>query len=202
MIMRVIGLTGGIASGKSTVSKLLEAHGLPVLDADSIYHELLQPQNGAPSPLGVSIGAHFDNVLEGDGSINRKKLGEMVFGHPERLKKLSALTHPAVGLSFGQRIAELREAGAPCAIYDVPLLFENGLESGLDGVIVVWVPHELQLSRLCERDGISEERAMARLGSQGNLDSKRDKATWVIDNSGTRDETREKVDALVETLTA
>ena len=202
MIMRVIGLTGGIASGKSTVSKLLMGHGLPVLDADSIYHALLEPQDGQPSPLAKSIAAQFDDVLENDGTINRRKLGDMVFGHPEKLKLLSSLTHPAVGLGFGQRIAALKKAGEPCAIYDVPLLFENGLEKGLDGVVVVWVPREVQLTRLCTRDTLTQAQAEARLAAQGNLDDKRDRATWTIDNSGDLDQTAEQVKALFKDLRA
>ena len=198
MIMRVIGLTGGIASGKSTVSKLLIEHGLPVLDADSIYHSLLEPRAGKPSALALSIGEQFEGVLQEDGTINRPKLGEMVFGHPEKLKLLSSLTHPAVGLGFGQRIAELRDAGEACAIYDVPLLFENGLEAGLDGVVVVWVPREIQLTRLCKRDGITKAQAEARLASQGNLDEKRDRATWVIDNSGAPEVTADQVTQLLK----
>ena len=124
----------------------------------------------------------------------------MVFGHPERLAQLSQMTHPAVGLRFAQCIQELRDSGTACAIYDVPLLYENRLEAALDGVIVVWVPQELQLTRLCSRDNLTQEQALARLSSQASLDSKRDKATWVVDNSGSRDETREQIDQLLPQL--
>mgnify|MGYP002010412505 CR=1 FL=1 len=189
----MIGLTGGIASGKSTVSALLQEAGVTLIDADKLYHDLIKPIDGKPSPLAQKIGDAFSKVLLEDGSVNRQALGSRVFGHEEELKKLSAITHPAVGGAFMARVQELQQSGETLAVYDVPLLYERGMEQMLAGVMVVWVPGHLQLARLMSRDKIDERAAQSRLDSQWSLDEKRNMADWVIDNSRTREKTAEQV---------
>ena len=196
----MIGLTGGIASGKSTVSALLKEAGIPLIDADKLYHELIQPVDNKPSALAAQIEEAFPGVLLEDGSVNRPVLGSRVFGNEEELKKLSSITHPAVGGAFMARVQELQQSGEKLAVYDVPLLYERGMEQMLSGVVVVWVPQHLQLARLMSRDKIDERAAQNRLDSQWSLDEKRNMADWVIDNSRTREKTAEQVQAWLEEI--
>ena len=198
--MKMIGLTGGIASGKSTVSALLQEAGVALIDADKLYHELIQPVDNKPSPLAQQIEKAFTDVLLEDGSVNRPVLGSRVFGNEEELKKLSSITHPAVGAAFMARVQELQQTGEKLAVYDVPLLYERGMEQMLAGVVVVWVPKHLQLARLMSRDKIDERAAQSRLDSQWSLDEKRNMADWVIDNSRTREKTAEQVQAWLEEI--
>ncbi len=198
--MKMIGLTGGIASGKSTVSALLQDAGITLIDADKLYHELIHPVDGQPSPLARKIEEAFAGVLLKDGSINRRALGSRVFGNEEELKKLSAITHPAVGAAFMARVQELQQSGEKLAVYDVPLLYERGMEQMLAGVVVVWVPQHLQIARLMARDKIDEQAAQSRLDSQWSLDEKRNMADWVIDNSRTRENTAEQVQNWLEEI--
>jgi len=192
--VRLIGLTGGIASGKSTVRRMLEVLGAQVLDADAIYHELIRPTGEAPSPLARRIAARFPGVLGPDGAIDRAALGAIVFDDPEARQALGEITHPAVAAEVQARTAELARRGVDPVIYDVPLLFERGLEAGMHGVIVVWVPRAAQVARLCARDGLSSDAAAARLAAQWPLDDKRARADWLIDNSGTLEATQAQVE--------
>lgn len=189
----MIGLTGGIASGKSTVSSLLRTKNIPVIDADALYHSLIKPEGNLASALAQKIDDAFPGVLLDDGHVNRPLLGSKVFGHPEELKKLSAITHPAVGAAFMLKVQEFQQTGVPLAVYDVPLLYERGMETMLAGVLVVWVPRATQLERLMSRDQIEHADAEKRLASQLSLDDKKSRANWVIDNSGTREKTTEQV---------
>ncbi len=199
--MQLIGLTGGIASGKSTVSRMLRKSGATVLDADAIYHELIQPRGGGePSPLAAQIAERFPGVLQKDGEIDRKLLGERVFGDADALRALGELTHPAVAKEVARRVEELSGQGLSRLVYDVPLLFERGLEKGMTAVITVWIPRELQLKRLMERDNLDPEAAERRLASQMSLDEKREKSDYVIDNSRSLDETRDQVDEVWDAI--
>ncbi|HSI03092.1 MAG TPA: dephospho-CoA kinase [Myxococcota bacterium] len=194
--MRIIGLTGGIASGKSTVHAMLTDLGAHVLDADAIYHELVAPVGGAPSALATAIGKRFPGVVAADGTLDRAALGKIVFNDEGQRRQLNALTHPAVAAAFKERVDALAAEGVTTVFYDVPLLYENGLEKGMDVVIVVWVPRDLQVARLMERAKITEADAKARVASQMPLDTKSKKATWVIDNSGRLARTRRVVKEL------
>ena len=194
--MRIIGLTGGIASGKSTVRGMLEALGAPVEDADAIYHALIQPWEGKPSPLAARIGEAFPEALNPTGSIDRKSLGERVFADTEARQRLEAITHPAVAEETARRMHQLAGRGHQVAIYDVPLLFERGLDKTLSGVIVVWVPQAVQLQRLMARDGLSENEAHQRIDAQMPLADKKTRADWVVDNSGTPEQTRAQVERI------
>ena len=192
--MRILGLTGGIASGKSTVRRFLCELGATVLDADALYHELLEPQDGQPSALARAVADRFPGILLPTGELDRRALAARVFGAPDERTALEAITHPAVGAAFAARAREAEDRGVSTLIYDVPLLFERGLERGMEGVLVVWVPRETQLARLMQRDGIASDAALQRMASQLPLDDKRGRATWVIDNSGELAETRQQVE--------
>ncbi|OGQ83371.1 MAG: dephospho-CoA kinase [Deltaproteobacteria bacterium RIFOXYA12_FULL_58_15] len=199
--MKLIGLTGGIASGKSTVRAMLAELGADVLDADAVYHQLLSPRGGGASPLARQIEAQFPGVLGEDGVINRRALGERVFTDSDERRTLETITHPAVANEVGRQIAALEAAGSQIVVYDVPLLFERGLEVAMDGVIVVWLAPDAQLVRMVQRDGVSIREANQRLASQLPLAEKRNKATWVIDNNNDLDSTRAQVELVWRSIT-
>jgi dephospho-CoA kinase len=194
--VRLIGLTGGIASGKTTVHRMLETLGASVLDADRIYHDLIAPRDGRPSELGLALAARFPGVIDGSGRVDRQALGARVFASPRERRALNALTHPAVAHETARRIAELEAQGVPLVFYDVPLLFEAGLADSLREIIVVWTSAAIQIERLMSRDRLERREAEARLAAQLPLDEKRQRATWVIDSSGTLEETRAQVETL------
>ena len=198
--MKIFGLTGGIASGKSTVAELFREHGISVLDADRLYHQLIEPSDSAPSPLAQQLEAVFGDILDQEGRINRQALGDRIFKDRDARQKLNAITHPAVAKAFSSAIDDLKNNGESIALYDVPLLYEVGKESQFAGVIVVWVPEAVQRIRLKERDQLSEEQISDRLKSQLSLNSKRERADFVIDNSGEKSETRKQVASLIERL--
>lgn len=187
--MRIYGLTGGIASGKSTVSRMLRELGAHVLDADVIAREVVEP--GTPGLAAVA--ERFPGVVGPDGRLDRAKLGARVFGDPKERAALNALLHPLIGQQFLLRTQELAEQGVERLLYDAPLLIENRLHEGMDGVVLVWVPREVQKARLMVRDGLDEAAAEARLAAQLPLDEKRRHATWLVDNSGGLEATRAQV---------
>ena len=188
--MIVAGLTGGIATGKSTVSGYLVQLGATVLDADKIAHTVYR--KGLPA--WQEIVDHFGKtVLLPGGEIDRQKLGQMVFHQPDVLKQLNTIVHPHVKQEMDrllQRVA-VKTPGT-VAILDVPLLFETGMNKGLAEVIVVYTPQEIQLKRLIERDGLNRKNATARINAQMSIEEKKQLATLVIDNSGSLSETRSR----------
>ena len=188
-----IGLTGGIASGKSTVAREFAALGVPVVDADALYHQLVAPTEGGASPLVSLIAARFPNVLATNGALDRTALGRTVFADDAARRDLESITHPAVAEAAERALRAHADAGAPWAIYDVPLLYERDLESRFYGVIVVWVPPAVQRARLAARDGFVGPAAEARLRAQLPLDDKRGRARWVVDNAGSPAEAVEQV---------
>ena len=194
---RVIGLTGGIASGKSTVADLLAERGVPVIDADQIAREVVRPGQPALDEIVATFGRA---VLGPDGSLDRKALGRVIFADPQARHRLNTITHPRIAEETRRRIARLAEQGVPLVIYEAALIVENGLQAGLDGLIVVAVDESTQLARLCTRDGLTVEEAHARLAAQAPLAEKVAAATWVIDNRGTLESTRAQVDDLCRAL--
>jgi dephospho-CoA kinase len=187
--LKIYGLTGGIASGKSTVSRMLRELGAQVLDADVIAREVVEP--GTPGLAAVA--ERFPGVLGPDGRLDRAKLGARVFGDPQERAALNALLHPLIGQQFLLRTQALAEAGVERLLYDAPLLIENRLHEAMNGVVLVWVPREVQRARLMARDGLDEAAAEARLAAQLPLDEKRQHATWLVDNSGNLEATRAQV---------
>jgi len=188
--MRVIGLTGGIASGKSTVAAMLRELGAQVVDADQVAREVVEPGRPAFDEVVRTFGRE---VLDAEGRIDRKALGARVFSDEQRRKQLNAITHPRIAAATAQKLAALARAGVPEAIYEAALLVENGIHAGLAGLIVVAADQARQLERLRDRDGLAEADARARIAAQLPLADKIAVATWVIDTNGTLDHTRAQV---------
>lgn len=196
--MKLYGLTGGIASGKSTVSRMLRELGAQLLDADVIAREVVEP--GTPGLQAVA--ERFPGVLDADGRLDRARLGARVFGDPRERAALNAILHPLIGQRFLLRTQALAGQGVERVIYDAPLLIENRLHEGMDGVVLVWVPREVQKARLRARDGLDEAAAEARLAAQLPLDEKRLHATWLVDNSGELGATRARVEEVWRAMLA
>jgi dephospho-CoA kinase len=174
-----IGLTGGIGSGKSEVSRLLGRHGAVVIDADRLAREVVEP--GTPG-LAEVVETFGPGVLAADGSLDRPALGARVFGDDDGRRRLEAIVHPRVRA----RAAELEAAAGPDAVvvHDIPLLVETGQADGFDGVIVVDVPAEVQVQRLVTQRGMSEDEALSRIAAQASREQRTGVADWIIDNTG------------------
>ncbi|MEV6358260.1 dephospho-CoA kinase [Streptomyces hydrogenans] len=194
--MLKVGLTGGIGAGKSEVSRLLVSYGAVLIDADRIAREVVEP--GTPG-LAAVVAAFGDGVLTGDGTLDRPKLGSIVFADPERLATLNAIVHPLVGA----RSAELESAAGPgdVVIHDVPLLTENGLASLYDLVVVVDASPETQLDRLVRLRGMAEAEAKARMAAQATRAARLEIADLVIDNDGPLDALEPQVRKVWDELT-
>lgn len=196
--MHIFGLTGGISSGKSTVTRMLRELGAEVLDADVLAREVVEP--GTPGL--AAIAERFPGVVGADGRLDRAKLGAHVFGNDEERAALNAITHPLVREAFVEKVQALEARGVERVIYDVPLLVEAGMHEWMEGVALVWVPRDLQKARLMARDGLDAKAAEARLAAQLPLDDKRAHATWVIDNSRDLSSTREQVESVWRAMLA
>ncbi len=201
---RVVGLTGGIGSGKSSVARMLEGLGAVVIDADAIVHELQAP--GQPLVDEIA-GAFGRGVLRPDGALDREALGALVFRDAGARARLNQLVHPQVGLEIARRTQAARDAGAPIVVLDVPLLLEGRKAGtgtakvvGFDAIVVVWVPEATQITRASARDGTSREDVLRRVRAQMPLDEKRALADHVIDNSGSLGDTERQVRALWKEL--
>jgi dephospho-CoA kinase len=189
----VRGLTGGIACGKSTVSRLLAARGAAIVDADSLARDVVAPGTAG---LAEVVAAFGNDVLHADGTLDRERLGQRVFGDPAARARLNAVTHPRIAELSILRIAEARASGAPIVIYDAALLFEVGRADFFRPLVVVTAPREVQISRIVARDALSPEAAAARIDSQMPVAEKAARADHVIDNGGSLAHTEAQVDAL------
>ncbi|MFB7940969.1 dephospho-CoA kinase [Streptomyces sp. NPDC004779] len=193
--MLKVGLTGGIGAGKSEVSRLLVSYGAVLIDADRIAREVVEP--GTPG-LAAVVEAFGEDVLTGDGALDRPKLGSIVFADPERLATLNAIVHPLVGA----RSAELESTAGPgdVVVHDVPLLTENGLAPLYDLVVVVDASPETQLDRLVRLRGMTEEEARARMAAQAGRAARQEIADLLIDNDGPLDALEPQVRKLWDEL--
>jgi dephospho-CoA kinase len=195
--LRFFGLTGGIASGKSTVANMFRAKGLPVVDADELAREVVQPGTDGHR----RILAAFPTVGRANLTIDRAALGHLVFADPNQRSILEAIVHPAIQALSRTRLHEAALASpSHTALYDAALLFENGLQSQFSGVVLVVVPPEIQLKRLRERTEMTDAEAQARLSAQWPLEKKKPLAQWIIDNAGTRAETASQVESVAQKL--
>jgi len=190
--LKLIGLTGGVGSGKSTVADMLRELGAEVVDADQATHAAY-----APGSAGFdSVVREFGPDYAREGSIDRARLGELVFHDDDARRRLNAIVHPLVREWMARRTGEAAERGAEIVVHEVPLLFENGLEAMYEEVILVYVPAAVQLERLVSGRGVPKDRAKAMVAAQMPMDEKRRVARFVVDNSGTREETREQLKRL------
>jgi dephospho-CoA kinase len=201
-----IGLSGGIGSGKSTVSKILAELGATIVAADAIVNEM---QAGGQPMLEEIAAAFGEGVIAADGSLDRPALGAIVFRDAALRRKLEEIVQPPVVAEMARRAKVAIDAGAPMVVMDIPLLFE-GQRSGrgsaarnqYDATVCVWVPVEVQIERTMARDGCDRGEAERRVAAQMPIDEKREMADYVIDNSGTPEETRAQVESLYARLTA
>ena len=188
--MQVLGLTGGIATGKSTVSAILKKAGCVIIDADRIAREVVK--KGLPAYRKI-IDTFGDNILSPDGEIDRSALGDIIFNDPQKKQLLNRIVHPYVSKETNLQLKHIEKTHPnTIVILDIPLLLEAQIHKALSEVIVVYVPEHTQIKRLMQRDGISETDALARINSQMPIEEKKNLATIVIDNSGTRENTRKQ----------
>ncbi len=187
-----VALTGGIASGKSTACNLLRLYGLRVIDADAIAREALQAEAGRVAEI-------FGDRYVVDGKVDRKALGALVFSDSEARKRLEELLHPKIREEIVRQSEEQDRLGGPY-IVDIPLFFETGAYP-IERVVVVYAPREIQKRRLMEREGLSEAEAEARLGAQMDIEEKKRRATYVIDNSGNLKDLQRECERIFKEIT-
>ena len=192
-----IGLTGGIATGKSTVSNYIEELGWPVVDADLVAREVVQKGSEG---LGEVVKAFGPEILTPDGTLDRAQMRKLVFKDRQKRQLLEGLLHPRIQRRTAQKRDELEASGYKVAVYDVPLLFEKNLQGQFDQTVLVYVAAELQRQRLMARDGISQDDADRLISSQMPIDQKRPLATRVIENSGTKEDLQAQVQELVQEI--
>lgn len=195
--MRIIGLTGGIGTGKSTVARILSEFGLPVVDADKIAREVVEPGTACHAEIVAAFGKSF---LTADGRIDRKKLGTLVFSDPVRRAELEAITHPRIQEGIEAALAALEAERYATAIVEIPLLHENRRGFLFEAVICVYCDRETQLRRILARDDITAEEACRRIDAQMDTAEKARRSDHVIDNSGTEAETLEQIGAVLSEL--
>lgn len=198
--MIVVGLTGGIASGKSTVAQMLRRKGAAVIDADEIAREVTAPGTPALQEIEQAFGPQ---MLTAQGTLDRKRLGSLVFGDESARRRLEQITHPRIMAEMRQRLEQLRGAPhpPPVAVAVIPLLYEAGVQDEVDVVVVVTASPQEQLRRLMQRDGLSREQAQARLRAQLPLADKERRADFVVDTAGRLEDTARQVAKLWARLT-
>ncbi|MCA9633875.1 MAG: dephospho-CoA kinase [Myxococcales bacterium] len=187
--MHIFGLTGGIGSGKSSIGRCFKSLGLPVVDADVLAREAVAKGSPALAELVEAFGAE---ILDAEGNLDRKGLAAKAFGDESARQQLNSITHPRVRELSVQRFSELAQHGEPLACYEVPLLFESKMADAMRPVVVVSVPEELQIERAMARDAATREEIAARIQHQLPLSEKVRQADFVIDNSGTPEQSQQR----------
>ena len=195
--MKIVGLTGGISSGKSTVSSYLKQLKIPVIDADEVARKVVEPNSQGAREIRKTFGS---DVFEEDGSLNRQKLGALIFSNAENRQKLDDLLQPLIKIMILDEIEEYRQKGETMIVLDLPLLFEKHYEKLCEEIIVVYIPKELQIERLMKRNQYTKQEALSRIDSQLSIEEKRKRATILFDNQGTIQQLYHQVEQwLVET---
>jgi dephospho-CoA kinase len=193
----IVGLTGGIGSGKSTVARFFSEQGVPVVDADVIAREIVEP---GTEGLAAVLDAFGHDLVGPDGRLDRKQLGARVFADAAARKELEAITHPRIAQASMERFARLAREGHPYAIYEAALLVENGSYEMMSALVVVKASEATQIARVVARDGVDEDAARARIEAQLPLAEKVRVADYVIDNEGGLEQTRERTRAVHRAL--
>lgn len=192
--MYLIGLTGGIASGKSTIARRLAEHGAIIIDADIVSREVVAPGSPALASIALEFG---EDMIDSEGTLNRAKLGALVFSDAEKLEKLNAIMHPAVKTRSAEVLAKASADNPDSVIvYDVPLLVEADIARNYDEIIVASAPEETRIKRMIQLRGLTDEEAKARIGAQASEAKRLAIADVVIDTGGNLQHTLEQVDAL------
>lgn len=189
----IIGLTGSIATGKSTVLSYFKSKGVPVIDADDIAREIVEPNQPALKQVELTFGS---DLIKADGTLDRAKLGELIFNEPTQRKRLNDIMHPAIVKRMIELRDELVSRHEPIIILDVPLLFEGDLAYLVDRIVVAYTNETLQLKRLMKRDQLTKKAALKRIQSQISIEEKKRWADDVIDNNGTLESTIKQCDVL------
>jgi len=200
----IIGLTGGIGSGKSTVARMFEEMGAVVIDADAIVREVQAPDSPVLEEIAQTFGSR---VLDASGALDRKALGDIVFRDAEARARLNSIVHPKAVECMLRRLHQVLESNPPLVLLDIPLLFEGRQSEAssattipFDATVLVWVPEHVQVERQIARDGCDDAEARRRIAAQMPLDAKRALADYVIDNSGTLEQTQKIVHRVVAQL--
>ncbi len=192
--MIVLGITGGIGSGKSFAAEFFRSRGAAVIDADDLARDVVAPGSPVLAKLAAAFG---DDVVRADGQLDRRKLAARVFGRPEAVATLNALTHPAILREMDRRVAQMRSAGAvrvACVV--APLLVEAGYHRSVDRVLVMVAEEETRVQRVMARDGVSREEVTGRIAAQMRPHEQRRYADWVVDASGSEESTRRQLEAI------
>ena len=192
--MLKIGLTGGIGSGKSTVARLLAEAGIPVVDADQVARDIMEPGSPVLAEVTREFGA---DLLDASGALNRAELARRAFATAEATKRLNAITHPAIRAESARRLSELEKSGAAAAVYDMPLLFELGLDKSMDLNVVVDAGVAVRVARLVEKRGLDEADVRNRIARQLGDEERCERADIVLDNNGTPGQLEAQVATLV-----
>ena len=195
--MKLVGLTGGIASGKSTVAKILQSLGAAIVNADDLAREVVEPGHEAWKEIVASFGA---DILQSDQTLDRQKLRTLIFNQPEARKRLESIIHPRVRALAEERIRQYAAAGYPVVIYEVPLLFEGNLQEWLRPVILVACDVETQTARLQNRDHLTAADAEKHIAAQMSLKDKRRLADYVIENNGSLEDLERQTRQILEEL--
>ena len=195
--MRIIGITGGIGSGKTTASEYLKSRGFHVIDADRIGHEIMQP--GMPILIELSM-VFGEDILSDNGVLNRKKLAEAAFADPQNKKMLDSITHKEIFEEIRRRMDVLSDQGVKIVFLDAALLFETGLENTCEQTWLIDAEEEIRINRAMDRDGSTRDQVMARLKNQMSSEEKRKRASHVVDNSGKLEQLYKQLDVLISGL--
>ena len=191
--MMVLGLTGGIGSGKGLATEFFRSHGAAIVDADEIAREVVSPGSPVLAEIVVAFG---DEVLRRDGRLDRRKLANLVFRDPGAVATLNAITHPAILQEVDRRLARLREEGVAVACVVAPLLLEAGYRGAVDRLVVMWADEEERLRRVIARDGVSREEVQGRMAAQMPPEEQRRQADWVVDTTGGKESARAQLEAI------
>lgn len=195
--MKIIGLTGGIGSGKSTVARILQEHGFPIVDADLIAREIVEPGQPALAELAKEFG---EDILNADGSLDRGLLASRAFTTKDTTQRLNDITHPRINQRTQELLDEARENGAEAVIYDMPLLIDKGLHKDMDATIVVHVAEHVRLERLTTKRGLDVDDVRRRINAQIDDETRKQHADILLDNNGTEEDLTQQIAQAVDKI--